>query len=566
MVDVVVVGLGPTGLTLAHLLGRRGLEVVVLEREPQFYGMARAVYTDDECLRVLQAAGVAEDVAKDMLIDTPVQWVRRDGSVIGQFIQTSRPQGWPVLNFLYQPWFENTLEDLLSRYPNVTARRGRQVVSVAQDGDDVRVVHAACSGTNFGQCEPVLGEQEEIATRYVVACDGGRSTVRGLLGIDLTGERYPDRWLVVDIRAAEIEGQRDPQTFRHLPYFNFVCDPDLPTVSCPQPGGYHRFEFLLKDTQTTGQMEDPATIREHLARFVDPDQVEVVRALVYQFNALVADRWRDRRVLLAGDAAHMTPQFMGQGMSSGIRDAHNLAWKLDAVLTRGASEAILDSYGAERSPHAKAMIDISVRMRDFVSLEHPVKAGLRDALVIGGLKVPRVREYFHEAKFKPGPVFEPGAFLGQPRQGGSGAQGCLFPQPLVRTFDGRHERFDDVAGDGFCLLGIECDPTAYLPPADRAAWERVDLTTLTLYGLGRRPQGLRTAGARVGAGVVELEDLHGTALPWTRQHGIRPGDVVVLRPDHVVFAVVPASRIAAATAWLSSELGLPPLRTLQPQT
>jgi 3-(3-hydroxy-phenyl)propionate hydroxylase len=517
--------------------------------------MARAVYTDDECMRVLQDAGVAEDVAKDMLVDTPVQWVRRDGSVIGQFIQTTRPQGWPILNFLYQPWFENTLEKLLDRYPNVTVRRGRQVVSLAQHPDSVTVVHAESSGTNYGKDEPVLGAEESLTARYLVAADGGRSTVRGLLGIEMTGTRYPDRWLVVDIKVKE-----DKQSFRHIPYFNFVCDPDLPTVSCPQPGGYHRFEFLLKDSQSTQHMEDPATVREHLAHYVDPDEVEVVRALVYQFNALVADSWRDGRVLLAGDAGHMTPQFMGQGMSSGIRDAHGLAWRLDAVMNRGASDRILDSYGSERAPHAKAMIDISVQMRDFVSLQHPVGAKLRNAFVITALRTPKVRDYFHEMRFKPGPAFEAGSFLGQPRGGRSGAQGRLFPQPTVRTIDGRHERLDDLTGAGFALIGIECDPTAYLPQRDLASWDRVGLRTLVLYDLGHRPQGMDRSGSRIGPGVIEVEDLHGIAFPWTKRHGIRKGDVVVLRPDGYVFAVVPASRVCTATAWLSSELGLPPVR------
>ena len=145
----------------------------------------------------------------------------------------------------------------------------------------------------------------------------------------MAGKSFPEPWLVVDIKAKEGE-----DCFRHMPYFNFHCDPKQPTVSCPQPNGHHRFEFLLMPGQTKEQMEDPATVRSLLARHVDVDKVEVLRRLVYTFNALVAERWREGRVLLAGDAAHMTPQFMGQGMSSGVRDAHNLAWKLDAVLRK----------------------------------------------------------------------------------------------------------------------------------------------------------------------------------------------------------------------------------------
>lgn len=553
--DVAVVGLGPTGLTLAHLLGRRGLDVVVLEREPQFYGMARAVYTDDECMRVFQAARVADDVAKDMVIDSPVQWVHADGSVLGQFIQTSRPMGWPVLNFLYQPWLENTLEDLLDRYPNVTVRRGREVTDLAQDDDGVTLTHEASTRTGYGRAgagtDAVTGEADHLRAAYVVGADGGRSMVRELLGIELTGTRFPDRWLVVDIRVKD-----DKQSFRHLPYFNFYCDPHLPTVSCPQPGGYHRFEFLLTADQTVEQMEDPLTVRAHLARHVDPDQVEVVRSLVYQFNALLAESWRDGRVLLAGDAAHMTPQFMGQGMSSGIRDAANLEWKLDAVLSHGADPHILDTYQSERAPHAKEMIDVSVLQRDFVSLSDPRKAKLRNLAVTTGLALPYVRDYLHEAKFKPKPAYRPGSYLGTPRRRRRGPEGRLMPQPTVRTYEGRHAKLDDLLGDGFAVLGIECDPTAYLRAPDREALERLGTPTLALFPLGGRQQGQRVATSRIDPAVTEVEDLDGTLLTWLRRAGVRPGDVVVVRPDKYVFAVVPAARIGTAATWLVSELGL----------
>ena len=147
--------------------------------------------------------------------------------------------------------------------------------------------------------------------------------------------------------------------------------------------------------QTKEQMEDPATVRSLLARYVDVDKVEVLRRLVYTFNALVAERWREGRVLLAGDAAHMTPQFMGQGMSSGVRDAHNLAWKLDAVL-RGADPKLIDTYESERKPHAKEMIDISVQMKNFVSLANPLQAKLRNVVVKTLLKTPKIGDYLRE--------------------------------------------------------------------------------------------------------------------------------------------------------------------------
>ncbi len=247
--DVAIVGLGPTGLTLAHLLGRRGLRVLALEREPQFYGNARAVYTDDECMRVFQAAGVAADVEADMLLDTPVQWVLEDGSVLSQLRRTDRPYGWAVSNFFYQPYLETKMERLLARYPNVTVMRGRELVNFVQDEDGVVVEHAASAGSQYGQppaAAPKLSESARVRAQWLVACDGGRSCVRNSLGIKMAGKSFPEPWLVVDIKAKD-----GADCFRHMPYFNFHCDPKTPTVSCPQPNGHHRFEFLLMPSSST---------------------------------------------------------------------------------------------------------------------------------------------------------------------------------------------------------------------------------------------------------------------------------------------------------------------------
>ena len=273
--EVVIVGLGPTGLTLAHLLGLRGLRVLALEREPQFYGNARAVYTDDECMRIFQAAGVAAELEADMLVDTPVQWVLEDGSVLSQLRRIDKPYGWAVSNFFYQPYLETKMEKLLERHPNVTALRGRDVVGFSQDDTGVTVEHAASRGVRYGQTgadSKPCGEIARARAQWLVACDGGRSGVRARLGIKMAGKSFPEPWLVVDIKAKEGE-----DCFRHMPYFNFHCDPKQPTVSCPQPNGHHRFEFLLMPGQTKDEMEDPATVQRLLAQYVDVDKVEVLR-------------------------------------------------------------------------------------------------------------------------------------------------------------------------------------------------------------------------------------------------------------------------------------------------
>ncbi|HNP56223.1 bifunctional 3-(3-hydroxy-phenyl)propionate/3-hydroxycinnamic acid hydroxylase [Gordonia sp. UBA7599] len=528
--DIAIVGLGPTGLTLAHLLGRHGLQVLVLEREPEFYGNARAVYTDDEALRVFQTAGVADEIHRDMNVDSAVQWITADGTVLVQFREPSRRMWWPITNFLYQPYLETTLEQLLSRYQNVTVRRSREVTGFTDTGTHVAVDHAPTSGGGYGTAHGLVDttKTEQVTASYLIGADGGRSVVRTALGIDMTGKSYPERWLVVDLKA-----KQGVDAFRHLPYFDFVCDPSMPTVSCPQPGGHHRFEFALTDDDDKQHFESDATVQRLISRFVDTDQVEVKRRLVYTFNAVVADRWRQGRILLAGDAAHMTPQFIGQGMNAGIRDADNLSWKLAAVLQQGADPALLDTYESERRPHAKAMIDLSVLNKSLVSEKSKVRAKCRDIGLKSALHIPGLAGWVRRAGMKPKPRFKRGAYFGLPRKPLRGIEGTLPPQPTMRTYDGKQIRLDDALGIGWTVIGFEIDPRDTLGD-DVDAWSSIEATYATVYRAGHRPQG-PTGDSSGRTGLVDLEDTEGILTRWLTKAGHQPGTLVVLRPDRYVF-------------------------------
>lgn len=554
-VDVVISGLGPTGATLAHLLGKRGLSVIVLEREPTFYGNARAVYTDDECMRIMQSAGVADELAADMQIDTPAQWTFADGRVLGQYWQLKRPFGWPVINFLYQPWLETRLTELLQRYPNVQIRRGRELTAFEQNSDWVTITHQATRTFRFSESSDARSEHDidldpqAIRARYLVGADGGRSTVRESLGIKMDGKNFPEPWLVVDLELKDGE-----EALRHIPYFNFVCDPVCPTVSCPQPGRFHRFEFMLMPGQTKEYMEDPATVRKLISRHVDPDKFEIKRRLVYTFNALVAQEWRRGRVLLAGDAAHMTPQFMGQGMSSGVRDAYNLAWKLDSVLRGRAAEALLDTYGRERYHHAKAMIDISVVMKDFVSMAHPLKATLRNFTARTLQATPIIGKWIREGGFKPTPTYKSDTYLGIARRNRRSVEGKMIPQPHVRTFKGKRVLLDSLLGDDFALIGLGVNPQDFLNGQSRAVLAAQGVNYLSLFPFGGRPQG-KDIPCRTPAGLVEVEEVGEEMLKWFKRSGAKHNAVAIIRPDKFAFAVLSGDKLNAAIEELGRQIG-----------
>ncbi|MEQ3725519.1 bifunctional 3-(3-hydroxy-phenyl)propionate/3-hydroxycinnamic acid hydroxylase [Alcanivorax sp.] len=553
--DVAIAGMGPTGLVLAHMLGMRGHDVIVLEREPVFYGNARAVYTDDECMRIFQHIGAADEIAKDMLQETPVQFVRPDGSVLGQYCPRQRPFGWPVVNFFYQPYLETTLTKLLERYPNVVIQRGREVCGFEQDSNGVNVTHQATREFRYSENTDGLTESttdsdlKTLRARYLVGADGGRSFVRETLGIKMTGRNFPEPWLVVDLKQKDRN-----EGLRHLPYFNFVVDPKLPVVSCIQPDGFHRFEFMLKPDQTKEYMEKPETVREYLSKFIDPDKFDVMRKLVYTFNALIVEKWHEGRVILAGDAAHMTPQFMGQGASSGVRDAFNLGWKLSAVLQGCASEKLLDTYGNERHDHAQAMINISVFLKDLVSTTHPVGSRVRDTVMLTVQKVPGLKKWVEEGGVKPKPIYTKGQYLGLPR-GFRGQEGTMAPQPEVRLLDGRHMPLDELTSDGFTVIGLNVDPRKTLSNADMDFLSKLNTRYIALYPYAHRPQGMDGVESDAADGLQEAEDMTGSMVKWFRKAGFRKHGVAILRPDKFTFAMVKPEEQTLALEALQEQMG-----------
>ena len=442
---VVVVGLGPVGTTLAVLLGQAGVPVVVLEREASAHALPRAAHLDDEALRVLDAAGVADAVVAAgrpidgfQLVDAhlrPLLHARKRADV---------ETGWPAATLVHQPTVERALRARLAGLAGVEVRRGHEVDGVEQDADGVAV-----RGT--GPDGPF-----EVCGTFVVGCDGARSRVREAMGARLAGGRFAQRWLVVDVLLRPVpEGARAVDLPAHLLQ---IADARRPATFVPFPGRRRRWEFRLLPGETEAQTLHPDRVRALLARFVDPGAVEVERAAVYTFRDAVARPWRRGRLMLAGDAAHQMPPFLGQGLGAGVQDAATLAWALALVWRGDASADLLGAVEAERRPHVEAVTRLAVRLGRLVSAGGAA-AVVRDAVLGGARRVGPLRRRLLGVS-APMPTVRP--VLGRP------PRRARVPNVVL---DGG-ERLDRRVGASFAVVGVGLDAQAWV--AEDGVWAHLD--------------------------------------------------------------------------------------------
>ena len=424
--DVLVIGYGPAGMVLSALLGQRGRRVAVIERYAGLYNLPRAATFDDDAMRLLQKLGIAESVAVGTRVQRTYDWCNAEGEVlIGNEFSDFGGSGWPEFNMMFQPVLESELDALCRRTPGVEIIRGYVATEFRQTGDGVEVV--AQPADELGRVAGTPhGEARTFAARFAVGCDGGNSKVRSGLGIEMDDYGFQEPWLVCDFRL-----KRDVDLPMALQY----GDPDQPTSIISIGPHHHRFSFMLNEVVSSAEAVDPDEVWRRVSRWITRDDAELIRAAPYTFRSTVAQQWKQGRILLAGDAAHQMPPFLGQGTCSGFRDAHNLAWKLDLVL-QGAIEDLLETYAAERSPHVRAITEKAVELGRVQTVRDKQAARLRDEELLRRKRSGRRPEGFRFPGYSEG-------FLA-PASPDDSARGQLFPQAWVGRGSGRAQRFDDV--------------------------------------------------------------------------------------------------------------------------
>ncbi|WP_298873630.1 bifunctional 3-(3-hydroxy-phenyl)propionate/3-hydroxycinnamic acid hydroxylase [uncultured Bradyrhizobium sp.] len=358
--DVVIVGRGPVGATLANLLGLCGVRTLVLEREGRTYHLPRAVHFDDECMRVFQTIGLADAILPHVILSPGMLFLDGQGKMLLDWSrpQTLTPMGWNLSYRFHQPDLEDVLIGGLARWPHVSLRSRRDVFALDQDASGVRVRYEDLSN----------GKLSEVRARYVVGCDGARSLVRRFIGSGMDDLGFHERWLVIDVLLKRERDDLGDYSLQH-------CDVRRPATYVRGTGARRRWEITVLPEEDSNDVAQPAKVWELLSRWITPEDAELERAAVYTFHSVIAQHWRNGRLLLAGDSAHQTPPFLGQGMCAGIRDAANLAWKLASVIGGGADACLLDTYQDERQPHVREFIELAIRLGGVINTK-AIEAGL----------------------------------------------------------------------------------------------------------------------------------------------------------------------------------------------
>ena len=492
--DVVQIGYGPVSEIMALALARQGRKVAVFERWSERYPLPRAVCIDHELYRVLSALGMGEQLPAVSHAGPHYKWYNADWKELLSIDWESESiSGGPEVNFVHQPTLEKMFEDVVQACPNVELSLGWEAIEATQTDDHAQLVVR----------DMQTGDTRTVRCKYLIGADGANSLVRQAIGSTQEDRGFEADWLVIDVLPNEGVTLDIPPAAQY-------CNPVRPTTIVPagiKDGRYfRRWEFMRLPHETREELEHEHVAWDLLAPWVRRDQATIVRHKVYTFRSLLANTWRKGRMLIAGDAAHVMPPFMGQGMCAGLRDDWNLAWKLDLVLDGKADDALLDTYQPERRPHVSDVIDLSMYLGRVICIPDADQAAERD-------------EAFFSGKAPPPPAF-PSLTDGILRRGTDGAvqapAGLLSPHGKVRSGD-QVGRFDERVGLGFVLVSRDASVEASLGAPQRSFLDALGAKRVVIAAQD-------TAGA--------WTDLDRKYIPFMAQHDIQ---AMLVRPDFYLY-------------------------------
>jgi 2-polyprenyl-6-methoxyphenol hydroxylase-like FAD-dependent oxidoreductase len=510
--DVAIVGYGPIGQMLALLLGQKGYHVLVVERWPDRYPLPRAVHYDHEVARIIQAAGISAALASTTELTDLYEWRNAQGETLLALDQRGTGMsGWPESTMFTQPIFEAVLAAQVASLPTIHLQHGWEVFQVEQSADYVELTMREKKSVASPDVETLT-----MQARYLVGADGANSFVLQQMNTSITDLGFLFDWLVVDVIPHE-ERQWSPLCWQ-------LCDPARPTTLVSGGKGRRRWEFMRLEGESVEDLNQIETAWRLLAPWqVTTQNATLERHAVYTFRARWADNWRNGRLLLAGDAAHLMPPFAGQGMGVGMRDVMNLLWKLDLVLSERADDAILSSYTSERLPQVQQFINYSVELGSIICVTDPEAAAQRDALMLLVRAQPELAPPLPELpRLGPGILHQDDQLAGQ-----------LFLQGEV-SVDGKSGLFDDVVGRGFCLLSIAGDPA--LSAETHARFTSLGGLTASLVRNGNTT-------------AHQIIDINGTYHDWFTEHACA---IVLTRPDFYIFGA--AAHLEEAEALVAALL------------
>ena len=502
--DLVIAGMGPVGAVAANLAGQFGLRALVLEKSLTVFEKPRAMGFDHEVMRIFGNLGIAEKIAPFVMPYRPSEYRNAAGQLLRHINTASAPfaLGWAPNYVFLQPQVEAALRENLNRFPCVTVELGAEVLSVASNES------GASTTVRFAS-----GEERAIHSSHVLACDGGTSPIRTQLRLDMEDLDFDEPWLVVDVILKEGGGQSLPTT--NVQY----CEVERPATFVVGPGQVRRWEFMINPGEAPAEVAQPEFVRSLIRRWLNDDEYEIWRASTYRFHALVLRDWRAGNIFFLGDAAHMTPPFLAQGMCQGIRDAANLMWKLALVKQGHAASSLLDTYQLERAPHVRATTLVTKGLGKDICERDAERARERDERLLG------------ETALTPSGTIRqsliPGLADGLLSSLSEGPRGVLFPQPLVRAPNGKQGLLDEFTGTTFRVVVYGVSDGRELEQIQQEC-SKLGALALQLVVITRRGE--------VVAGLSDFyEDLDGALTEWMR---VRECAVAVVRPDHYIFGAM----------------------------